>query len=309
MRAMVFTRPDTVEMRDVASPEVGAGEVIVDVRAVGICGSELHGIGPDTLRRPPLIMGHEVAGLVGDRRVTVNPLLSCGACDLCQGGEDNLCRNRAIVGIDRPGGFAEAVAVPGSAVHEIPPAMTFEAAAMVEPLANGVHALGLADVTPADRVGIIGAGAIGLMCLLVATGRSKEVAICDLDPRRLETARRLGASSVGTTLSGEYDVVVDAVGAAATHGASLDALRPGGTAVWIGLQSSEPGFNGQGIVREEKRVLGSYCYTRSDFAAAVQLAGDLPLDWHTTFPLAEGVDVFTALMAGTADATKAVLVR
>ncbi|WP_166354494.1 alcohol dehydrogenase catalytic domain-containing protein [Phytoactinopolyspora limicola] len=309
MKAMVFTRPGTVEMCDVATPEAGAGEVVVDVRAVGICGSELHGIGEGTLRRPPLVMGHEIAGLVGDRRVTVNPLLSCSACDMCGLGADNLCRNRAILGIDRPGGFADAVVVPESAVHEIDDSMTFAAASMVEPLANAVHALRLADPGPSDRIGIIGAGAIGLMCLLVAAAQVDDVAICDLDPRRIETAQELGASRVGTALDGEYDVVVDAVGAETTHRASLEVLRPGGTAVWIGLQSSKAGFDGQGIVREEKRVVGSYCYTRDDFAAALKLAVGLPLDWHTTFPLTAGVDIFNELMAGTASTAKAVLVR
>ncbi|TDE11162.1 zinc-dependent alcohol dehydrogenase [Jiangella asiatica] len=309
MKAMVFTRPETVEMLDVPPPEAAPGDVIVDVRAVGICGSELHGIGPQTLRRPPLIMGHELGGLVGNRRVTVNPLLSCGECDRCVAGEDNLCRDRAIVGIDRPGAFAEAVAVPERAIHEIDPAMTFETAAMVEPLANAVHALGLANPDPSDRIAVIGAGAVGLMCLLIARRRFARVDVCDLDAHRLETARRLGASSTATALQGEYDVVIDAVGAEATHRASLDVLRPGGTAVWIGLQSREPGFDGQDIVREEKRVLGSYCYTRADFAAAVKLAAELPLDWYTPFPLGEGVDIFTKLMAGTAGAVKAVLVR
>src|SRR5215213_4965242 len=100
MRALVFTKPGTVELLDAPDPEPAAGEVLVKVRAVGICGSELHGIRSAGFRRPPLIMGHEFAGSTADgRRVTVNPLLSCGVCDLCLMGRDHLCRERAILGI------------------------------------------------------------------------------------------------------------------------------------------------------------------------------------------------------------------
>lgn len=162
MRAMVYTRPNVVEMQDVGFPAADDGEVLVNVANVGICGSELHGIADTEFRKPPLIMGHEFAGTTADgRRVVVNPLLSCGHCDQCMAGRDHLCRTRRIVGIHRPGAFAEAVPVPASSVHEIPDSMSFETAAMVEPLANAVHAVALARVEPDARIAVIGAGPIG----------------------------------------------------------------------------------------------------------------------------------------------------
>src|SRR2546430_5873096 len=115
MRALVFTAPSVVELRDVDEPAPRPGEAVLDVAVAGICGSELHGVRTPGFRIPPLIMGHEFAGTTPDgRRVAVNPLLSCGCCDRCRAGQTQLCWQRAIIGIHRPGGFAERVAVPES---------------------------------------------------------------------------------------------------------------------------------------------------------------------------------------------------
>ncbi|MFT4286501.1 alcohol dehydrogenase catalytic domain-containing protein [Nocardioides sp.] len=307
MTALVFTAPSTVELQQVPVPVAGPDEVIVEVAASGICGSELHGIRHVGFRKPPLVMGHEFAGTTPDgRRVTVNPLISCGACDACGRGENHLCRSREILGIHRPGAFAQRVAVPVSAIRELPESMDLTTAAMIEPLANAVHAVRLADPRPGARIAVLGAGTIGLVTLLVAQ-QYGEVSVSDLAEERLATARALGASHTATRLSGEFDVVIDAVGAAPTHAASIDLLRPGGTAVWIGLLSSEAGFDGQEIVRSEKRVIGSYCYRPSDFDRAVELAGSVQLDWTTSFSLDQGVEVFEDLLGGRHDVIKAVL--
>ncbi|WP_062347149.1 zinc-dependent alcohol dehydrogenase [Herbidospora yilanensis] len=308
MRALVYTRPGVVESLDVAEPAPAEGEVLVKVHAVGICGSELHGIRDAGFRRPPLIMGHEFAGTTPDgRRVVANPLISCGRCDQCLMGRDHLCRERALLGIHRPGAFAEWVSVPEKALHDLPPDMSFETAAVVEPLANGVHAVNLARPYPGARVAVLGAGTIGLVCALVARQVTDQVTVCDLSPDRLAVAGRLGASAVTTTLEGEFDIVIDAVGAAATHQISVQHLRPGGTAVWIGLLSSEAAIDGQKIVREEKHIVGSYCYTAAEFAQAVKLARDVDLGWTTSFDLADGAAIFGELVDGRSDVVKALL--
>lgn len=308
MTALVFTGPGTVELQDVARPTPADDEIVIDIVACGICGSELHGIRHVGLRQPPLIMGHEIAGTTADgRRVTVNPLFSCGDCDMCARDDVHLCRQRKILGIHRPGAFAQQVAVPAASVSELPHDVDFDTACMIEPLANAVHALRLASPEPGSRIGIIGAGTIGLGALLVASRYSPDVSVSDLAPERLEHAAQFGAVHVGPTLEGEFDVIIDAVGAAATHAASIDLLRPGGTAVWIGLLSAESGFDGQEIVRSEKRVIGSYCYTPDDFEQALNLASSVPAGWTTRFDLTEGVEIFEQLMNGRHDLVKAVL--
>ncbi|MBN6054120.1 alcohol dehydrogenase catalytic domain-containing protein, partial [Nonomuraea sp. RK-328] len=309
MRAVVFTAPGVVEMRDVPEPVPGPGEVLVHVAASGICGSELHGVRTPGFRVPPLVMGHEFAGSTDDgRRVVVNPILSCGRCDLCAAGLRNVCRERRIVGVHTPGAFAERVAVPAEALVPVPDALGWTAAGIVEPAANAVHAWELAGAPAGARVGVIGAGAIGLACLLVAvSGGAARVEVADRSEERLAAAARLGADAAVTGLSGEYDVIFDAVGAAVTHEQSLALLRPGGVAVWLGLADSDAGFDAAALVRGEKRVLGSFAYRDADFAAAVDLVGRWDLSWVDTFPLDEGAEVFTALMNGRATPVKALL--
>lgn len=314
MQALVYTAPLTLEIRDVDEPEPAAGDVVVEVDAVGICGSELEGFRSQSpFRVPPLIMGHELAGRRVDdgTPVAVNPLLACGRCDLCLRGLRNVCRNRVILGIQRSGGFAERVAVPETACVPLPDGMTPDRAALAEPLANAVHAWRLAlaqDQSPA-RVGIIGAGMLGLAVALVALRAGvRDVEISDLSPERLATASRAGVASAGERLEGEFDVVFDAVGTAATRAASVDRLRPGGSAVWIGLHGPDAGFDGQALIRSEKRVLATFAYVERDFAAALALAAGLEdTSWVTHRPLGEGVETFLGLLESPGAATKTLL--
>ena len=314
MRALVFTAPGTVEMLDVPEPDPGPGEVLVQVRAAGICGSELHGARHPGFRQPPLIMGHEFAGTTaGGEAVVVNPILPCGHCDLCQRGLRNLCRERQIIGVHQAGGFAERVAVPASALRPVPLGMGWETAALIEPAANAVHAWnqarGVLGIDAKDaQVGVIGCGAIGLLCVAVAlSSGAARVEVSDLAPARLAAALRLGAGAGGPGLEGEYDVVIDAVGSAATRAASVEHQRPGGMAIWLGLADSEPGFDASALVRSEKRVLGSFAYSDEEFAQATTMIREWDLAWAAGYPLAEGAEVFTELMNGSLHPVKALL--
>ncbi|MCW2912697.1 MAG: hypothetical protein JWN52_765 [Actinomycetia bacterium] len=309
MKALVFTAPSVVELHEVDEPSPRSDEIIIEVATAGICGSELHGVRTPGFRTPPLVMGHEFAGTTPDgRRVAVNPIVSCGACDLCTRGRGQLCRSRAIIGVHRPGGFAERVAVPSSAIHVLPDSMSWTVAGVAEPIANAVHIWNLAGLPAGARVGVIGCGSIGLLCLQLARRwGAATVAAADPSERRRAVARRLGADSAEPALQGEFDVIVDAVGLPVTHADSLARLTPGGTAVWVGLLSAETGFDATDLVRSEKRVLGSFGYTPDEFAKAVELAGQWDLSWVDTFPLAEGASVFTALMQGGTDPIKALL--
>ncbi len=315
MRALVFTAPGTLELLDVPEPEPAPGEVVVQVRAAGICGSELHGARSPGFRKPPLIMGHEFAGVTAaGEPVVVNPILSCGHCGPCQRGLRHVCAERQIIGVHRAGGFAERVAVPASALRPLPPGLPWETAALIEPAANAVHAwnrageaLG-ADGAKGARVGVIGCGAIGLMCVAMAVSSGAErVEVTDLSPARLATAQRLGAAAGGSALEGEYDVVFDAVGSAATRTASVARQRPGGTAVWLGLAGPDPGFDANALVRSEKRVLGSFAYGDGEFARAMTLTREWDLTWAADYPLAAGAGIFTHLMNGGLQPVKALL--
>ena len=310
MKALVFTGPGMLELHDVPEPEVSDGEVLVHVRAVGICGSELHGARHPGFRKPPLIMGHEFAGTSADgARVVINPMLSCGQCELCRGGLRQVCRERQIIGVHRSGGFAEHVAVPRSALRPLPDWLGWEAAAMVEPAANAVHAWSLGRAGAGARVGVLGCGAIGLLCLMTAVaGGAGRVDVTDLDSGRLAQARRLGAAAAGAELDGEYDVIFDAVGSPVTRGSSVRQLRPGGAAVWLGLLDEAAGFDGNALIRAEKRVQGSFAYSDEEFGQAAELLRDWDLSWTSQYPLTAGAEIFTGLMNGGLEPVKALLV-
>jgi threonine dehydrogenase-like Zn-dependent dehydrogenase len=311
VKALVFTAPGTVELLDVPEPDPAPGEVVVEVRAAGICGSELHGARRPGFRQPPLIMGHEFAGIAGGEAVVVNPILSCGRCPECRRGLRHVCREREIIGVHRAGGFAERVAVPASALRPLPPGLPWEAAALIEPAANAVHAWNLAlgaVGVECRRVAVIGCGAIGLLCAATAlSGGAGRVEVTDLSPARLAAAQRLGAQVAGPGLSGEYDVVIDAVGSAATRAASVAHQRPGGVAVWLGLAEEEAGFDANALIRSEKRVLGSFAYRDEEFAQATARIGDWDLTWAAGYPLAAAAGVFTDLMNGGLHPLKALL--
>jgi threonine dehydrogenase-like Zn-dependent dehydrogenase len=305
VKALVFTAPGRVELLDVPEPDPAPGEAVVQVRVAGICGSELHGAHRPGFRKPPLIMGHEFAGTgAGGEAVVVNPILSCGRCAECRRGLRHVCQEREIIGVHRAGGFAERVAVPASALRPVPPGLPWEAAALIEPAANAVHAWNRAGA----RVAVIGCGAIGLLCAAMAlSGGAGRVEVTDLSPARLAAAQRLGADAAGPDLSGEYDVVIDAVGSVATRAASVAHQRPGGVAVWLGLAEEEAGFDANALVRSEKRVLGSFAYRDEEFAHATALIPDWDLAWAESYPLAAAAEVFTGLMNGGLRPLKALL--
>lgn len=334
MRALVWHGPRSMRLESVAEAVPGPGEVLLRVEAVGICGSELSGyLGENSLRRPPLVMGHEFvgrvaalgpgAGLAHGARVVVNPLLPCGACGPCRSGAVHLCRERRIVGAARPGGFAELVAVPEAACHPVPDDLSAPVAALAEPLACAVRAAGRAAVEPGGTLAILGAGAIGLLTLAVARRAGPaRILVADVQAARRGTAAAWGAAGVldgagdvaaaiRAVTGGEgADVVVDAAGVTATRRASVRAVRPAGRAVWIGLHEADSPLPCNEIVRAEVSVTGSFCYSPDDFAAACALLRDgllRPGPWIEERPLAEGPAAFDDLLRGAVAASKVVL--
>jgi threonine dehydrogenase-like Zn-dependent dehydrogenase len=309
MQALVFTAAGKVELRTEPDPVPAAGETLVRVRASAICGSELHGFRSVGFRRPPMIMGHEFAGLTEDGlRVVVNPLLSCGSCAGCRAGNPQLCDNRALIGVHRNGGFADLVTVPATSVHPVPDNVSWSAATLIEPLANAVHALTMMPRIP-EQLAVIGSGPIGLVCALAARHAGAEVILVETSPSRRQAAEKLGFQVVEHLAGGlRFDVVIDAVGAETTRSASTVHLSPGGTAVWLGLASSGVSLAGSDIVRSEKRVAGSFAYRPAEFRAATDLASTLDLSWTTPVPLSAAEETFYALAEGRSDIVKAVLV-
>jgi threonine dehydrogenase-like Zn-dependent dehydrogenase len=320
---------------------LAAGEVLISVAAAGICGSELSGfLGHNSLRVPPLVMGHECAGQVvqaagerfatGERaavgaRVTFNPLIACGACDQCQAGRPNLCRQRQLIGAHRPGAFAQYVAVPARQCYPLPKQLSLVAGALVEPLACSLRAVSLAGVQRHNPLLILGAGPIGLCAVAAARAQGVEqIIVGDVATQRLEIALRWGACAVINAREqeavafvrerypGGVDSAIDAVGAASVRSQTIRAVRPGGRVVLIGLHDEESMFPANYLIRQEITLAGSFGYTETDFAQAIDLlTGGVVQpsdDWLEERPLSDGPGAFAELVDGKAKAAKIVLI-
>lgn len=328
MKALVYTGRDEVRYREEPEPHVADGEVLIRIDAVGICGSDLHAYhGHDPRRVPPMILGHELAGeiLAGPgrgRRVTVNPLIACGHCEYCVQGRNNLCSNRTMIGMTRPGGFAERMSTAASSVIDIPQDMTARAAALTEPAATTLHALNLSMRAmlrpPAEcRVLVLGAGAIGLLAaLLLRSYGCRDLRLAETNPLRRASAETAAGCAAYDPLQGggpaenSMDLVIDAVGNKATRNAAFAAAKPGSVIMHIGLADWASEIDMRKLTLAELTLLGTYTYTTADLRAAARSLHDGAfgdLAWVEERPLAEGARAFADLHAGRSAAAKIVL--
>jgi alcohol dehydrogenase len=249
MRALVYTAPDEVVLRDEPAPVLEDGEVVLKIDAVGICGSDMHAYhGHDPRRVPPMILGHEFAGTIAEgpgkgRRTTGNPLIACGVCEFCVQGRNNLCANRTMVGMTRAGAFAEYMSIPAKALVDVPQDMDPVKGALVEPAATALHALKLvmrAALRPLPECGllVIGGGAIGMLSALLARSYGvRRLTLAETNPlRRASVDDAVGCTTYdpragGAPPDGSVDVVVDAVGSKATRAAAFAAVKPDPTSL------------------------------------------------------------------------------
>jgi 2-desacetyl-2-hydroxyethyl bacteriochlorophyllide A dehydrogenase len=307
MRALVYTAPGQVEMQEQPRPSAVAGDEEISIHVAGVCGSDISGfLGHSALRKPPLVLGHELVGRRRNgRRVVANPLVSCGHCGACISGAQNLCDSWKLLGLGTtPGTFAEYVALPSAQVYEVPDSLSSEQAILAEPLANIVHMLRMVAPPPFFRFAIVGAGTMGALALLASLRiGARDVLAVDVNDERLEIMRQLGASAavnVGGADHAEqaksaagpgYDLVLDASGSAAARQMAFDLCRPGGQVVLLGMGTQRSEVNFVTSIRKEHRVVMSFAYTPADFRRSLDLliAGEINLTpWTVRMPLERG---------------------
>lgn len=336
MNALVLTQYDNLEVLDRPEPVAGANDVIIRVAACGICGSDVHGVDGSTGRRqPPIVMGHEAAGViskvgesvedwsVGDR-VTFDSTIYCGECAFCKRGQVNLCDDRRVLGVScdeymRDGAFAEYVVVPQHILYRVPDDLSFEYAAMTEPVAVALHAVSRLGDAPLRSAVVFGAGTIGLLIVQALRMRGCEhITTVDIDPRRLELAMRLGShavinsknENVAEKLGNEIDASFEAVGITPTVNAAATCLRKGGALVLVGNVSPTVELPLQAVVSRELTLYGS-CAINGEYDEALKAmaSGAIELEpmISATAPLAEGAAWFTRLQAGDPDLLKVIL--
>jgi threonine dehydrogenase-like Zn-dependent dehydrogenase len=329
MKALVYTGPNALVFQNEPEPTPEAGDLVVRVEAVGICGSDMHAYhGHDARRPPPLILGHEAAGRIvaGPRageRVTINPLVVDPACPYAIEGRWHLSPTRQIISMPpRQGAFAELARIPERNVVAIPADMPIEHAALAEPVAVSWHAVRLGverlhQPLSACRVVILGGGAIGLAAALVARcfGAS-DLRIAEPNALRRRTIvtqedfEAYDPAAAGSPAESSVDLVIDAVGAKSTRVAASAMVRPGGVIVHVGLLPGHEGLDIRKITLQEVTVTGSYCYTPTDFRQAVAALAEGRLGrlgWFEERALQEGAVAFADIDSGLTPYAKIVL--
>ena len=312
MKALLLSAAHTLAVTNVDTPTPDVGEVLVRVAACGICGSDVHGFTGSTGRRiPPIIMGHEAAGTVAalgpgvvdlpmGARVALDSTVSCGHCECCAGGRENLCTHRQVLGVScgtyrRHGCFAEYVCVPRRILYPIPDTVDFVAAALLEPLTIALHAANLGTAGPATRSAVVvGAGTIGLAVVAALRARGvPRIAAVDPDETRRAHARALGANEVfpagedagvsaarwaaGSADADGADLAVEAVGSTAAVRTAIDSVNRGGTVVLVGNVAPMIELPLQQVVTRQIRLQGSCC-TAGCYPEAIRLVADRTID-------------------------------
>ena len=328
MKALVYTGTNEVTYREELTPEPAAGEAKIRIEAVGICGSDMHAYhGEDARRIPPLILGHEGAGVVISgkhmgRRVVLNPLICCENCVDCRSGRSNLCADRKLIGMNFPGAFAEYITIQERNLIFIPEGMNPVHAALTEPAATSLHAVHLAEralhsPVSEGRALVIGGGSVGLLAALILRSHGcEEILLCDTNSLRRETVFNTGCCEVFDPehepfkLVNRFELVIDAVGMETTRRMAIRAVRSGGVLMHIGLQQSAGDCDFRKITLAEITVIGTYTYTHTDLEAALKTlhSGALgDLSWIEARPLSEGAAAFSDLNDGFSAASKIVL--
>jgi threonine dehydrogenase-like Zn-dependent dehydrogenase len=331
MRALVYTQPQEMQLHDRPEPELADGEVVLRIDAAGICGSDMHAFhGHDPRRKPGLVLGHEFAATVlasasplwqPGQRVTGNPLITCGRCNFCLQGRDNLCAHRTMVGMTRPGAFAERMGIPGQCLIELPETLDAVRAAVTEPAATALHALNLsmkclARPLPECRVLVIGGGAIGMLAALQLRHYGvDELTVAEVHEGRRASVQRHARCAVldprhASPPENAFDYVIDAVGSAITRKTALAAVQPGGVVMHIGLQDWASEIDMRKLTLAEITLLGTYTYSMMDLRATVAalargVFGDL--SWVERRALSDGPQAFQDLHHGRTAAAKVVL--
>jgi len=341
MKALLLSNYNSLSVTDMPVPEIGPDEVLVRVRACGICGSDIHGYDGSTGRRiPPLIMGHEAAGVieraggavtkfrVGDR-VTFDSTVSCGSCDFCRRGHVNLCDNRTVLGVScgdyrRHGAFAEYVSVPERILYHLPDSLPFERAALIEAVSIAVHAVGIHVPGPDDAVVVVGAGMIGVLVIQVLREKGcRNIIAIDIDEEKRALAMKMGAARTlnpkegdipaavrGVTGGKGADASFEVVGRPETVLAAIQCLRKGGTAVLIGNLSPRVELPLQEVVSRELSVLGS-CASNGEIPACIDLLARGAVDVGPLIsllaPLEDGPGLFERLHKGDSGLMKVIL--
>lgn len=319
MRAFVVTAPREGEVLDVAAPLPRAGDVVVDVRRAGVCGTDVEFFSGemaylhDGHARYPLRLGHEWCGVVSavgrpedehwlGRRVTADTMIGCGRCRRCRAGRHNVCADRVEIGIRGgfPGALAEQLAVPASALLALPDTVDDAAGAMVEPGGNALRAVRAAGVGAGERLLVLGTGTIGLLAADLARAHGAEVHVAGRDPVTLGLAGTRGLAGVWGVEhlpSLDWDAVIDASNGVDVPARAVELVSPGGRLVFIGLAGAPSHIDTRALVLKDVVATGVLAGSQG-LRGAIQHYGDGVVDPHPLIAATAGLEQVGDVLAG-----------
>ena len=305
MKAIQITEPSVMKIIDIAEPQMGDDEVLLKMKYVGFCGSDLNTFrGGNPMVKMPVVPGHEVGAeivkvgknvpdvLKPGMTVTVNPYTNCGKCASCRNGRVNACEHNETLGVQRWGAMCEYLSLPW--VKVIPAGqLSARTSALIEPMSVGFHAVSRAQVTDIDVVMVIGCGMVGMGAVVRAAQRGAIVIAADIDDEKLALAKQMGASYAVNTKTEDVharlmeitsgfgpDVVIEAVGSIPTYQMAINEVAFTGRVVCIGYAKSEVSFQTKYFVQKELDIRGSRNAQPSDFRAVIRYLerGTCPVD-------------------------------
>ena len=333
MKALVYTGTEELTYKDFINPTLIKDESIIKVSASGICGSDMHAYhGKDERRVPPLILGHEISGIIEEgsqkgKKVVLNPLITCGNCDYCNSGSEHLCSKRVLLGMNRPierqGGFAELVSVPDKNIYELPNDLEMKKAPIAEPTAVSLHAVELFEKSllkpiKDQKILVIGGGAIGLICALILEKVKKCKSVILSEPnesRRKTCSKNLKSQCLKPNdpevENNSFDLIFDTVGLEITRQNAIKLANPGATIIHIGLTQPAGIFDFRKATLQEITFIGTYCYTNNDFAKTLEILNNKQigdLNWIEFRDLNKGSEAFKQIHDGTCSSPKIILI-
>jgi L-iditol 2-dehydrogenase len=297
MKQAVLVEPQKVIFQDAAKPEPGPGQVLIQVRRIGVCGSDIHAYyGKHPYISCPIVQGHEFAGRVSEvgpdvrtlragDDVTVMPQLACGQCYPCRHGNYHICNSLKVIGCQAEGAAQEFLAVDQDLVINLPAGMDYDSGAMVEPVAVGAHAVGRLASVEGKKILVLGAGPIGNLTAQAARGLgAAAVAISDLSDFRLKVARACGiphafnpaqedlASAFREAFGPDgADAILECVGVEETVGQAISLARKGTDIVIVGVFGERPRVDIGLVQDKELRLIGTLMYKAEDYRTAIDL--------------------------------------
>ena len=309
MKKLVLEGQGVLKLIDAPTPVATIDQEVINVELAGLGGSEYLGMANPGIRNLPNAMAHGIIGQTSTkRRVAIYPLTGCGQCPECENSTPQLCNEWQMIGVHSDGGFSQQLALPTHSLIDIPDTLSWEQSAFIEPFANSVNAVELSDITSENSVAVIGAGGLGLGVIAACTAQGcSNIVTSDLSSTRIEAAQQLGGNELLNTNTKTFDAVFDTVGSVESRETAIKLTRKSGTCILLGFAEPRIELDGGSFIRNQKRIVGAFAYSKDQFKSAMTLAAKTKPEWVKNLSYDEVQPQLEQFQRGNFETIKAVL--